>query len=142
LSRAGSTGFSLSTPDDQFSVQFANSLVVPEDNEAYYVVRVTPLDPASLGQPPGGGSVDGNAYRVEATYRNSRRPIRLTASSCEAKGPIARCPVMVLRFAARATKLYRVTDSRWIEVPARLVAESRSFIFASLGLGTFVAVEV
>jgi hypothetical protein len=65
-------------------------LIVPENfttlapGTSTIAVKVTPLDPATLG-PPGGGLVMlGNVYRVKATYEPSGAKVRSLAAPIEA----------------------------------------------------------
>ena len=64
-----------STRDEQFFVLFSEGAVRPSPGQTSVHVQVTPLDPAALGPRPEGLQTVGNAYRLQASYAPSGRPI-------------------------------------------------------------------
>jgi hypothetical protein len=58
------------SPNDlQITLILQDGAVAPAPGQRSVDVTMTPLDPATLGAAPSGLAFDGNAYRVEATYR-------------------------------------------------------------------------
>jgi hypothetical protein len=84
LSNAGSEAATFVLSDNQMT------LIVPEGTFAsasgQFQVRLTvrPVDPATLGAPPGGLLSFGNAYRLRATYVPSGAPVAGLAGPIEA----------------------------------------------------------
>jgi hypothetical protein len=58
------------SPNDlQITLILQDGAIAPVAGQRSVEVTMSPLDPAKLGSPPSGLAFDGNAYRVEATYR-------------------------------------------------------------------------
>jgi hypothetical protein len=64
-----------STRDQQFFLLFSEGAVRPSPGQTRVHITITPLDPATLGPRPEGLQAVGNAYRLQATYGPSSRPI-------------------------------------------------------------------
>ena len=120
LDAAGSTPASATTGDGQATVNIAGRAIPDEPGEGSAVVRVTPLDPASIGPPPSGLRFDGNAYRIEITYASSGKPVEL------------RRPLTVaLRYATGGTSIVRSLGGGWAALPATRFAGNLHLLVAS-----------
>src|SRR5207302_8897660 len=100
LTPQGSQSTSIVTDDGQAGVIFRFGAITPRTGATSAQVKVVPLDPAPLPRPPSGLRLDGNAYRVDATY-NTGEPI------------VLRIPMTaVLRYPRHATMLLRSEERR------------------------------
>jgi len=124
----GSPAAEVATDDDQALVTFPAAAVVPRAGESSVKVRLTPLDPLTLGSVPAGRRFDGNAYRIEATYAASAAPAVLTA-------PVT----VVLRYPTHATLLLRAQDAGWQVLHTTRFDGSQQVLGPSNDLGVFVA---
>jgi hypothetical protein len=72
LSKQGGSGY-VFTPDGQAAVILGNRtfLGLPTQGQTGAVIKIQPLDPATLGALPPGKRASGNAYRVTATLQPS-----------------------------------------------------------------------
>jgi hypothetical protein len=127
LNPEGSGSASILTDDAQAGVIFPHDVVAPKPGTTEAVVRITPVDPATVAPPPSGIAFDGNGYRVEATYQND--------------GPIAlRRPLTpVLRYPRHATVLLRWAGGRWTALDTKRVPAALQIFAPSDRLGVFVA---
>jgi hypothetical protein len=75
LTRAGSELGAFSTSDGQVNVVLSEGAVPPSPGQTAVEVTIEPLDPATLGPPPAGLVVAGNAYRIRASYEPSGRRV-------------------------------------------------------------------
>lgn len=127
LNPTGSGSASILTDDAQAGVIFPHDAVAPKAGVTAAVVRIMPVDPATVAVPPPGLVFDGNGYRVEASYRND--------------GPIAlRRPVTpVLRYPRHATVLLRRNNGTWTALDTKRVQAALQIFAASDRLGVFVA---
>jgi hypothetical protein len=71
LQADGSRLGAFSTGDGQINLVLSEGAVPPRSGQTAVEVAVDPLDPATLGPPPSGLLVAGNAYRIQASYRPS-----------------------------------------------------------------------
>jgi hypothetical protein len=101
--------------------------VAPKRGVTAAVVRITPVDPATVASPPRGLEFDGNGYRVEATYQKGG-PVVLTRSVTP-----------VLRYPRHATLLLRWSNGKWTTLDTKRVQAALQIFAASDGLGVFVA---
>jgi hypothetical protein len=72
--KLGATGSQLgafSTSDGQFNLVLSEGAVPASQGQTSVAVSVDPVDPATLGPPPPGLLLAGNAYRIQASYRPS-----------------------------------------------------------------------
>ena len=128
LGPQGSPAAEVATGDDQALVTFPAAVVAPRPGESSVKVRLSPLDPLTLGTVPAGRRFDGNAYRIEATYAASAAPAVLTA-------PVT----VVLRYPAHATLLLRAQDGGWQALHTTRFDGSQQVLGPSNDLGVFVA---
>jgi len=127
LNPTGSGSASILTDDAQAGVIFAHDAVAPKAGVTTALVRITPVDPATVAPPPHGLVFDGNGYRFDATYQND--------------GPIdLRRPVTpVLRYPRHATVLLRWNNGSWTILDTKRVQAALQIFAASDRLGVFVA---
>lgn len=127
LNPTGSGSASILTDDAQAGVIFPHDAVAPKPGVTAAVVRIAPVDPATVAPPPAGFVFDGNGYRVDATYQND--------------GPVGlRRPVTpVLRYPRHATVLLRWSNGRWTMLDTKRVQAALQIFAASDRLGVFVA---
>jgi len=129
LDVTGSVPASATTGDGQATVNVAGRAIPGERGEGSAVVRISPLDPASIGPPPQGLRFDGNAYRIEITYASSGTQVAL------------RRPLTVaLRYATEGTSMVRSLGAGWAVLPATRFGGSLHLLVASSeAAGTFAA---
>jgi hypothetical protein len=128
LSTQGSPSTSIVTDDGQAGVIFRFGAIAPRTGATSVQVKVVPLAPAPLPRPPSGLRVDGNAYRVEATY-NTGEPV------------VLRMPMtVVLRYPRHATMLLRHTGETWTTLDAHIVPGSLQIFAGTDHAGVFAAV--
>ena len=127
LNPSGSGSASILTDDAQAGVIFPHDSVAPRPGVTAAVVRITPIDPATVAPPPPGLVFDGNGYRVEATYQHG--------------GPIVlrRAVTPVLRYPRHATVLLRWSNGTWTALDTKRVEAALQIFAASDRLGVFVA---
>jgi hypothetical protein len=127
LNAFGSGSASILTDDAQAGVIFPHDAVAPKPGATAAVVRVTPVDPATVAPPPRGLVFDGNGYRVEAAYRGD--------------GPVVlhRPVTPVLRYPRHATVLLRWSGGAWTPLDTKRVQAALQIFAASDRLGVFVA---
>ena len=128
--RAGSESeyASIGTGDGQAFVIFPPDAVAPSNNEAAARVTLVPLDPATIGPPPEGTRVDGNAYRIAAAYAASQRPV------------VLRKPVtVILRYPTTGTGVLRSADSGWTSLHTINVHMALQDVAETDRLGIFAA---
>jgi hypothetical protein len=126
LTPTGSQSASVLTDDGQAALILRFGAIAPRAGASTVTVRITPLDPRSAAPPPN-LVIDGNAYRMEATY-NTGEPVTLVK------------PVTpVLRYPKHATVLLRSSGSGWVAVESHVVAGSLQLFGPSDMLGVFAA---
>jgi hypothetical protein len=128
LTPSGSVSASFATADDQAAVVFPPDAIAKRTGEAQARVTLTPLDPVSLAPAPAGLHLDGNAYRIEASYARSGAPVT----------PRKRVTV-VLRFPATGTQMLKFNGGRWDMLPATTIPPAMQDIADVDQLGIFVA---
>jgi hypothetical protein len=75
LTATGSEVGAFSTQDTQVTLIMGENAFKPSPGQSAVAVDVAPLGPATLGPPPGGLLVAGNAYRIDASYLSAKRKI-------------------------------------------------------------------
>jgi hypothetical protein len=128
LGASGSDAASIATPDGQAAVVLKEGTFAARKGEKMVVVRIDPLDAATIGAPPPDLRYDGNAYRFIAAYK---------ASGDEA--PLTQPATVVLQFPLVATKLYRRDASVWTDLKANPVSVSLQIFATTDKFGVFVA---
>jgi hypothetical protein len=130
LTAVGSDAASISTsPDAQAAIILKEGTFPPRKGETAVVVKIDPLDPATIGPPPAGMRYDGNAYRFIAAYKKSG-----------IEPPLTQPATVVLTFPLVATKLLRRDGNVWTDLTASPVATSLQIFANTTKLGVFVAV--
>jgi len=127
LGPRGSDATEISTGDDQALVTFPVAAIAPRPGESSVKVVITPLDPATVAPAPQGSHVDGNAYRVDASYAASAMPIALAA-------PVT----VVLRYPVHATAVLRAQDAGWTALQSTRFDGSQQVLANTDRLGVFV----
>ncbi len=133
LDATGSVPASATTGDGQATVNVAGRAIPGERGEGSAVVRISPLDPASIGPPPQGLRFDGNAYRIEITYassgkRSGRDVCRRGAARPALPDPdslVVVCPLLGDPHCPRAPHRLPAPDRRLSPPPARVVSARR-----------------
>ena len=75
LTASGSRLGAFSTSDGQLNLVLSQGAFPARPGQSGVEVAVDPVDPATLGPPPLGLIVAGNAYRIQASYRPSGRKV-------------------------------------------------------------------
>jgi hypothetical protein len=111
--RNGAAGAqSIATTDGQFVVNLSAGSFAPRPGDTSVHAAVTPLDPASLPPLPAGAAADGNAYRIELTYKPSNAPVTKLAASGD----------VIVTSPHNATGLWFSADGRsWTKLPSQIV---------------------
>jgi hypothetical protein len=128
ISDQGSRAASFGTPDAQALVTLPAGAVPPTDGAVAALVSVEPLDPDAVGPPPSDLRFDGNAYRIEISYRPSGDPAEL-------REPLT----LVVRYPAHATVLLRRDGSRWTPLVTNQVRSTLQLWAGTRRPGVFVA---
>jgi hypothetical protein len=76
LTAQGSRLGAFSTGDGQINLVLSEGAIPARPGQTGVEVAVDPVDPATLGPPPAGLIVAGNAYRIQASYRPSGRKVQ------------------------------------------------------------------
>ena len=109
----GSRLGAFSTSDAQFNVIFSENAFSPSRGQTTVVADVAPLDPGSLGPVPAGLLAAGNAYRLQARYAPSNRPVQAFAG--EVSATLA-YPLPGLPLSAAHTLVYSRDGRAWVTV--------------------------
>ncbi len=131
LAEKGSRARTVATADGQMLVVFNDGAVLPQQGEDGVTVRITPLDPGPLPEPPAKMVVSGNAYRIDARYTKSREPVDLEIAA-----------TVVIRYAVHATDLIYLEGRVWRRLPTEAAQASLQLFAETKELGTFAAAGV
>jgi len=101
------------TPDGQFIANLPAGAFAPHGTDTAVHVDITPIDPATLGKVPPGLAADGNAYRLQLTYKPSGAPVASLA--------VAANVVMASPFSAHVL-LHSDTGKGWTQLPTQQVS--------------------
>jgi hypothetical protein len=104
LGRDGSPAASIATPDGQATLIVQDGTFARSGAKRVRV-RITPLDPATLGGPPSGSAYAGNAYRFKANYLPSK-----------AEAPPRKKATILLRYPSTGNALARRDGSSWTKL--------------------------
>jgi hypothetical protein len=129
----------VTTGDGQASISVPSGAIPHVKGATGVRFEITPLDPATLGEPPPGLQYDGNALRMEGFYEPSGDPVTFTPQDCSLGG----CVTVIARYAHAGTQLWLQDGSAWREVLDTTVFSSTFTIAAPvLQLGTFVVTKI
>jgi hypothetical protein len=117
---------SISTGDGQLQVVLQKGSLGAKRKEKEIEVDIVPLVPDPPLDVAGGLRIEGNAYRVTATYQKSRDP-----------APVKRDLTIVLRFPYTATKLVRRDGNTWKPLTTQISQASLQLFGATDRLGVF-----
>lgn len=129
LQRSAGQSLTFTTADGQVQVIAEADAIARRAADPEVRLRITPLDPSHLPQPSGALVVQGNAYRIEATYSPSGDRVMLT-----------KVATVILRYPATATGLARLSGRTWKPLRAQLLKPSLQVFAETQQLGTFAAV--
>jgi hypothetical protein len=101
------------TPDGQFLVNFSAGAFAPHDADTAVHAAIAPLDPATLGPVPPGLAADGNAYRIQLTYRPSNTPVGTLAGTAD---------VIVTAPQPAQVLLYSTDGQTWTKLPTQTIS--------------------
>jgi hypothetical protein len=116
---------SVTTGDGQAQVVFKTESLKARRGEKEAVVSIVPLDPADLPEQRG-ITIDGNAYRVEATYARSKDPATIEQEIS-----------IVLRYPAHGREVVRLDGKRWTKLKTNRAETSFQAFADSRQLGIF-----
>lgn len=128
LTTAGSRPASIATDDAQAVAVFPEGAIEVRPGASRIAVKLTPLDPATLGAPPRGFRYDGNAYRIEAAYAPSGQPVTL-------RHPAS----VIMRYPVHADEIFRRDGRAWTPLRAEVVQTTLQVFGSTSQLGAFVA---
>ena len=128
LTPAGSRPASIATDDAQAVAVFPEGAIEPRAGETGIDVRIVPLDPATISPPPAGFRYDGNAYRIEAVYTPSARPVTLRRPAS-----------VIIRYPIHATEMFRRDTQAWTPLKAEVVQATLQIFASTAQFGAFVA---
>ncbi|MGH2758634.1 MAG: hypothetical protein ACRDKJ_03615 [Actinomycetota bacterium] len=131
LADAGSRARTVATADGQMLVVFADDAVASREGEDEVTVRITPLDPGPLPEPPGGLVVSGNAYGVDARYTRSRDRAELEVPA-----------TVVIRYAQHGRDVLHLRGRSWRSLETERAEASFQLFAEASELGMFTAAGV
>jgi hypothetical protein len=127
----GTDAATLTVSDAQATVVLREASFEPSGAADTVRVDIIPLDPATIGPPPAGLRLDGNAYRVEAVYLPGSRPAELSQPAH-----------VFLRYPIHATSLLRWGGTSWEPLTTNVIPGNAQVWGETDELGVFVpAVE-
>jgi hypothetical protein len=74
LTKDGGAGF-VTTSDGQVNVIIGKNAFPPVAGQTSVRITIEPLNPATLGRPPVGATITGNAYLISAAYEPDGKPV-------------------------------------------------------------------
>jgi hypothetical protein len=131
LGSAGSEAAGIATPDGQFVVNLARGAIAATNGDTTVDVRITPLAPSQLPAVPGGLRPNGNAYRVEMTYRPSGETVRA----------FAKPGTMLIEIPELGDHLFLSSDAdTWAAIASQAIPPRELSLTATFGApGTYLA---
>ncbi len=84
LKPAGSVAGVFATPDGQANLVLSQNAIPRSGQDASVSLSIEPLAPSGLGAPPDGFTIQGNVYRVQASYSPSGAPVGTLRAPSEA----------------------------------------------------------
>jgi len=117
LRSGGSDPFGIATPDGQFVINLGRGAIAPTHGATAVAVQITPVAPNHLPPVPLPLRPNGNAYRVEITYR----PHGGTVTHFAKPG------TLLLEIPEVGQQLFVSADSSdgWISVPSKVIGPSQ-----------------
>jgi hypothetical protein len=119
----------VSSEDAQLVVNLPKGALPPHPGDTAVRADITPLDPQKLGNTPAKLRPDGNAYKLEMTYKPSKQPLTTTATPGN---------IILILPAAADTILYSRDGNEWDIVPTQMLGDRRS----PLGVATLARMTV
>lgn len=104
----GLSPLSVTTGDGQATVIFGEKTVAAQAGASAVMVRLIPLDPATVAAVPSGLRFDSNAYRIDVSYASTGKPATLRAPA-----------TVVLRYATGANGIMRFSGPAWAPLQIR-----------------------
>jgi hypothetical protein len=120
--------FTVATRDGQAEVSGSSNAFPSQHGARSVRIAISPLDPETIGPPPKGLAIVGNAYRFRADY-----------SPCCGQATLQRRVTIMLRFPTRSTELVRWSGRAWEREPARVVGSTLQIFGTPTRLGIFAA---
>lgn len=124
----GLSPLSVTTGDGQATVIFGEKTVAAQAGASAVMVRLVPLDPATMAAAPSGLRFDSNAYRIDVSYASTGKPVVLRAPA-----------TVVLRYATGANGIMRFSGPAWAPLPIRRYDLPQLATAETQALGIFVA---
>jgi hypothetical protein len=121
--------FFVTTEDGQASLSGTSDMWARPPKQQAVEVIITPLDPQSLGPAPRGLVFDGNAYEVEASYKQSGGEATLSGDKVQ----------MILRYPRRSSVVLRWDGAAWQRLTSFVIRPSLQVYAEIQEVGTFVA---
>lgn len=128
LAASGTPAALLATSDGQVELDLAAGAFAARAGQTSVQVSVQPLDPASVLPPPAGLALQGNAYRIDATYQPAGTPATPTASVDVA-----------LRYPVDATQALLLSGGAWQLLATTPESSAETVVGHATGLGVFAA---
>ena len=117
--------------DSQFLVNLPEGAVDPRPGDTAVLAHISPLDPATLGPLPETSGPNGNAYRLELTYRPSRQTLT----------DLAKAGSLFLTVPSAATGLYFSPDGHtWQLLKSQQAAGPTSLAATVVRTGYYLGV--
>lgn len=121
--------FFVTTEDGQAALSGTSDMWARPPKQGGVQVTITALDPQSLGPAPKGLVFDGNAYEVEASYKQSGDEATLSGDKVQ----------VILRYPRRASVVLRWDGTAWRRLTSFVIRPSLQVYAEIQELGTFVA---
>ncbi len=107
----------VTSQDAQLVLNLPEGALPPRPGETAVRADITPLDPKKLGKTPAKLRPDGNAYRLQMTYRPSKQPLTTTTAPGN---------IVLIVPAAADTIFYSRDGNEWDMVPTQMLGDRRS----------------
>lgn len=128
----------ITTPDAQVSMSVPAETFKAVRGATGITIRITPVDPATLGEPPEGLVYEGNGTLVEANYEPSGDPATPEDLDCALGG----CLSIVIRYPVAGTQLWVKDGAEWRDLVAENSASTLSLYTPTKQLGEFVVTAI
>ena len=128
LTASGTPAALVATADSQVELDLPTGAFAAQPGQTSVRVSVQPLDPASVTPPPAGLAIQGNAYRIDATYQPAGTPATPTASVDVA-----------LRYPVDATQALLLSGGAWQLLATTPESSAETVVGHAGGFGVFAA---